>query len=150
MRSSSSRLSVAHRGLSRAIVRSIWMRQLIVALACMLLPSACDGAGGAVTLTSLREDLFQPRCSASVCHGSFNPQRGLDLESDPFGTLVNVASVEDPSMMRVAPGDPEHSLLFLLLQGSIGGTERMPPGVTLPDEEIESVRRWIANGAAND
>ena len=46
------------------------------------------------------------------------------------------------------PGDAENSLLARLIQG-IGGP-RMPPGGSLPEEEIKAILDWISAGANND
>lgn len=102
------------------------------------------------TLAQLSTQIFEPRCSATGCHGVTDPARALNLQTDAHAALVDVASVEDPAMLRVAPGDPDGSLLYLVLVGPIGGTRQMPPGATLPAEDVESVRRWIEAGAAAD
>lgn len=116
------------------------------------LGAACDADGPQrePTLTALRADIFDPRCSFAACHGGANPVRGLDLENDPFGTLVDVESVEDPAIKRVVPGDPAASLLFRVLQGPVGATRQMAPGAFLDADELEQVRAWIEAGAAND
>jgi hypothetical protein len=101
------------------------------------------------TLTAIRADIFNPRCSFNACHGGTNPVRGLDLQNDPFGTLVDVVG-EEGGIVRVVPGEPEESLLFQVLQGPVGATRQMPPGVVVDDADIEQVRAWIAAGAADD
>jgi len=111
---------------------------------------ACPGELDPVALSSIRTDIFEPRCNFSACHGGENPVRGLDLQNDPFGTLVNIESEENPSVLRVVPGNPDASLLFQIIKGSVGATRQMPPNVTLPDEDVEKVRSWILAGALDD
>lgn len=102
------------------------------------------------TLAQLTTEIFEPRCSASGCHGMADPARDLDLQGDAFASLVNVASAEDPATLRVAPGDPDQSLLYQVLRGPVGGTRQMPPGAVLPAEDVEQVRAWIEAGAEPD
>lgn len=102
------------------------------------------------TFTHLQEQIFQPRCSFAACHGGSGAVAGLDLASNAYGTLVNVASSEDPTVLRVKPGDPDNSLLYQVLVGEVGNTRQMPPGATLPAEEIELVRLWVEAGAEDN
>lgn len=105
-----------------------------------------------VTLQQLQADIFTPRCSG--CHtGSGAPQGlRLDTEQNSFDFLVNQASGEMPSLMRVEPGDPDNSYLVMKIEGAptiTGG--RMPlGGAALSSELINQVRDWISNGAPRD
>lgn len=126
-------------------------------LACVLFlvaTAACPGAEPEPerdpTLTAIRRDIFEPRCNFSSCHGGANPVRDLDLEGDPYGSLVGVDSAEDSAVKRVVAGDPEASLLYQVLQRDVGGTRQMPPGTPVEDADLAQVRAWIAAGAAND
>lgn len=113
--------------------------------------AACDALEPrAPTLSALRTDIFEPRCNFGACHGSAAPARGLDLQSDPFGSLVDVASATDPAIKRVVPGEPDASLLLQVLIGPSGGVRQMPLGAEVTPEELEQVRAWIEAGAAND
>jgi hypothetical protein len=93
------------------------------------------------------------RCN--VCHfkGTPNPP---DL-TDPFGPegIVGVRSTFRSDLMRVAPGDPEASLLVLRLRAS---THKEPPNseigapmpkpvLSLSETQVALVRQWIAEGA---
>ena len=97
--------------------------------------------------------------SACLCHFSAMP--GGDMTA-PYlnlnagfavGELVDVDSVQVPSMKRVAPGDVEGSYLVHKLHGThaeVGGpadTDPMPPLAPLPDADIERIEAWIAAGA---
>ena len=74
----------------------------------------------------------------------------LDSEDVSFQNLVNVQSVEDPSLLRVAPGNSEGSYVVHKIQGraTILG-ERMPPPPRpmLTPEQIEAIVQWIDAGA---
>jgi hypothetical protein len=69
-----------------------------------------------------------------------------------FAAIVGVASIEQPALKKVAPGDPDHSYLVQKIEGaaSISGA-RMPfGGPFLAQSEINLVRAWIAQGALNN
>ncbi len=118
-----------------------------------LLVASFAGAGcpqAPPTLAELTTEIFEPRCSATGCHGATDPARALNLQSEAFAGLVGVASAEDPETLRVAPGDPEASLLYQVLLGPVGATRQMPAGAALSPEDVERVRRWIEVGAPSD
>lgn len=112
---------------------------------------------------------------AATCHGGtgagkaqLNFKAGADLHE----VLVNVPACENDAMMRVTPGDPEHSWLWLKLTAeimddgtgrivhdgtpsacsgvSLGFGTRMPkvPGYAkLADDKLAVIRAWIEDGA---
>jgi hypothetical protein len=94
--------------------------------------------------------LLKSRCL--VCHMPGVESGGLSLHpKSAYGNLVGVKST-DSTLLRVAPGKPDESYLFLKLTGEhqrAGGTgERMPFGeAPLPAGDIELVRTWIETGA---
>jgi hypothetical protein len=63
--------------------------------------------------------------------------------------LVNVASAEVPGLMRVVPGDPEHSYLYLKVTGDprIDGGRMPPISDPLTPPDVELLRSWIEAGA---
>jgi hypothetical protein len=84
------------------------------------------------------------------CHyqGTLNPP---DL-SDPFGPegIVGVNAIIRPEMKRIAPGDPEGSLLIHKIRPDVPEEygPRMPYSyAVLSDEQVELVRQWILDGA---
>jgi mono/diheme cytochrome c family protein len=96
----------------------------------------------AQTLTFERDILpvFTQHCF--TCHGQSSPQLGLDLRT-AASTLRG--SHNGPVILK---GNPEKSLLFQKIS-----TKAMPPPAfkqTMPEPQIEIVRRWIADGAASD
>ncbi|MGE5337463.1 MAG: TIGR03118 family protein [Gemmatimonadota bacterium] len=110
----------------------------------------------AVTLTQLQSTIFTPRCSG--CHNGSQPPGGSLPGSqnltagNSFASLVNVPSLEQPSLLRVKPGDPDNSYLIRKLEGTAGiSGSRMPLGGPFLDQAtIDQVRSWIAAGAPNN
>lgn len=96
---------------------------------------------------SIQDNVFTPLCSP--CHIGATAPLGLRLDSaNSFNLLVGVASVQEPALLRVDPGDPNASYLIRKLEGaaSIGG--QMPLGGTpLPQADINVIRQWIIDGA---
>ena len=105
----------------------------------------------AVTLAELQTNVFSPRCAS--CHtgsgGSLPGSMNLSSAEASFAALVNVASEEQPSLLRVAPNDPDNSYLVHKIEGRpgiVGG--RMPLGGPFLDEAtIAAVKSWIEGGA---
>ncbi len=105
-----------------------------------------EGRGGELlpTWQSIQDNIFTPRCS--WCH----PQMGLDLsEAASYDLLVNVPSTEQPSVMRVLPGDPDNSYIIWKLEGDARITGvRMPADEKyLTQEQVDVIRQWITDGA---
>jgi hypothetical protein len=64
---------------------------------------------------------------------------------------VNAPSDQVPQVVRVKPGDPEGSYLWLKLQHKAAKGRGMPRGIftskRLPEAELEIIKRWIEAGA---
>ncbi|HEX6999031.1 MAG TPA: hypothetical protein VF322_12890 [Gammaproteobacteria bacterium] len=110
-------------------------------------------AGIQPTLASIQSRVFTPVCSQ--CHTgppSTTLPQGMDLSSAQasFGSLVGVASIEQPMLQRVAPGDPDASYVVHKIEGapSIAGDPMPLGGPPLDAATIAAIRQWIANGAA--
>ena len=103
------------------------------------------------TLVSIQETIFTPICSR--CHtGPAGPDlpSGMNLTSatDSFANIVNVASLEQPSQMRVTPGDADSSYLIQKLEGTAATGDRMPQGGPFLDQStIDAIRQWVSDGA---
>ncbi len=105
------------------------------------------------TLESIQANVFTPTCATSGCHtgpAGLGLPAGQDLSSASasFASLVNVASEQVPSLLRVAPGDATNSYLMQKLKGeaTVGG--QMPLGGNpLPWPTIDVIRDWINAGA---
>ncbi|RMF56542.1 MAG: hypothetical protein D6748_13260 [Calditrichaeota bacterium] len=103
--------------------------------------------------TSIQENIFSQRCALSGCHVGTTAPFGLDLsEGKAYGNLVNMPSGEIPTLMRVKPNDPDNSYLVLKLEGDprIQGQQMPFGGPFLTASEIEKIREWISEGAANN
>jgi hypothetical protein len=124
---------------------------------CLLL-AACGsgdgfvGSGGATgalapSFDSIQANVFEPLCSH--CHSGANAPAGLRLDAaNSYALLVGVASVEQPGILRVAPGNPSASYVIQKLEGTAAVGERMPAGLPpLPQADINVIRQWIADGA---
>ncbi len=144
-----------------------WRALFAVGLA--LLASACAGSGegldangrpigeggsgpppgGNVDFATLQNTIFTPTCAVSGCHAGAAAPLGLRLEAGlSYAMLVNVASVEVPTLLRVAPGDPDASYLVHKIEGRAAVGARMPLGGSpLPQTSIDDVRQWISQGA---
>ena len=106
-------------------------------------------AAPAVTLTQLQSEVFSPRCAG--CHPPNGG--GLDLRSgQTWASAVNVNSSEQPSLKRIAPGDPDNSYLYRKLVGgpSISGSRMPQGGPFLSQADLDKLRQWIADGAQNN
>jgi hypothetical protein len=99
------------------------------------------------TFASIQDNIFTPICTA--CHVGASAPQGLRLDdANSYALLVGVASAEAPSVLRVAPGDPDNSYLIQKLEGTAAVGERMPLGGTpLPQADIDVIRQWIIDGA---
>lgn len=132
-----------------------------------VLPSGNSAAGGdfvttftvttpvvlGPTLNQIQAVVFGPVCSG--CHtgptGVVLPA-GMDLsDADAsYDALVGpggagVPSIQQPTIMRVLPGDPDNSYLVHKLEAN--GTTVMPPSGMLPAATIAEIRQWITDGA---
>jgi hypothetical protein len=119
------------------------------------LPTGPDTGGlppdPTATFTRIKTEIL-PTCSAVGCHGRIAPQQNMILEPDrAYAMIVNVHSVEMPSLFRINPGDPTNSYLYRKISGAGITGDRMPQGGPyLTDAEIQLVRDWIRRGAPND
>lgn len=102
--------------------------------------------------SAIQDEVFTPTCAVSGCHTGAGAPQGLRLdEANSYGLLVDVASTEVPSILRVAPGDPDNSYLIQKLEGTASVGERMPlGGPALAQATIDVIRQWILDGAVDD
>ena len=121
--------------------------------------SAAPGAGGKLSFaTDVYEGVIRKRCGN--CHNDAPSFGGLAFfpggAAAAYANLVGVpAGAEDgyqcraSKLVRVQPGDPEVSLIYLKLTNPPCGS-RMPPAAfgVATAQEVELVRTWIAGGAA--
>jgi hypothetical protein len=100
--------------------------------------------------SEIQTKVFNVSCAFSGCHGATNNQAGLLLTSgNSFSNLVNIQSVLFPQFKRVEPNNSANSLLIKILKGDV--SPRMPFNRDpLPVAVIDSIAKWIDNGALNN
>lgn len=93
------------------------------------------------------EEVFDTYCLD--CHSAEAAFGQLDLETNPYGAIVGVAS-SNGTMPLVDPSNPDNSLLYLKLVDQQPTGSKMPPASTLSTEASDIVRDWIADGAPQE
>ena len=102
------------------------------------------------TLSSIQANVLTPGCALVNCHGNSGTQANLNLTNgQSFANLVGVDSQLFPPSKRVAPGDGANSILVRILKGEV--SPRMPQDrAALSNTIIDSIKKWIDNGAMNN
>ena len=106
--------------------------------------------------------ILEKTCSG--CHGDQSPEAAMSLgghisSADVVADLINVQSMHGGQFKRVVPGQPNQSWLYLKAaglaakagcSGAACNTQVMPPtgAVTLTQAQLDTIRQWIADGAA--
>lgn len=134
---------------------SATLRRMPRRLVAVLVLSAC---GLDPKLSVLEEKLFVPRCNTSGCHDAGGKAGQLDLTpGKAFAQLVNRPALNvgasDDALLRVKPGDPDHSFLVLKLRDHVPVAYgvRMPANGAPPTaDELAAVAAWVEGGAPND
>ena len=95
------------------------------------------------------QPIFTSNCTGGNCHDANEPARGLDLtEGVSYGNIVNVASDQRPSEVRVKPESPNESYLYRKLINSDIDGQPMPRGSFPMDSTlVNTIRDWITQGA---
>lgn len=104
-------------------------------------------ATGTVSFVADIQPIFNNRCIQ--CHSGPTPPMGLNLDAaNSYANLVNVPSVQVPSLMRVKPGDPNNSYMIQKLSGTAAVGSRMPfGGPYLTVATMDLIKLWITEGA---
>ena len=105
-----------------------------------------DSGNMRAKFSSIQAEVFTPVCAVPECHGG--TQDPNLSAGQAYNNLVNKSSIENPSFLRVKPGDSHNSYLMKKLNGD--GTSKMPLGGELSQVNIDSIALWINNGALND
>ncbi len=119
-----------------------------------------SGSGAADGKLSFAKDIFERviRLRCANCHNDAPSFGGLALVPGAATAYANLVGVpagseatyqcRDSGLLRVKPGDPEHSLLYLKLTMPSCGS-KMPPAAfgQVTEEQVSLVRQWIADGA---
>ena len=119
-------------------------------------PTASPG-GGAATFTSVY-DVIARNCMG--CHGEVpTPEASvlvMGTRAQAYAQLVNVPAsgiaCGGQGRIRVVPGDPDRSLLFIKISRTqpVCGLPMPAPTGGLPASDVQLVRDWILAGAPND
>ncbi|HEX5658307.1 MAG TPA: hypothetical protein VFX59_13990 [Polyangiales bacterium] len=127
--------------------------------------SSAPAVTGAPTFTAIYSEIFcNSGCVDAYCHGSRGAWADLDLAqldgayhelvAQPTGKLVpvdNRPTCAESTLLRVKPGAPEQSLLYLKLSGRAPCGTSMPPPSSeyhpIATAQLEQIRRWIELGA---
>jgi cysteine-rich repeat protein len=101
------------------------------------------------TLASIQLNIFTPICA--VCHfpGGTGPMP-LHNEDASYDSLLLFPFSFTCAVRRVDPGNPDGSCLVLKIEGSTqasGAPMPPPPAAPLSQEEIDTIREWILQGA---
>ena len=135
-------------------------------------PASTDLMAPTVSFKTDVMKVFNTSCGTATCHGSSSSPtggvflgastaQGSDAEA-AFAAIVGVPSNELPTMLLVTPGDGSASYLMHKLDGDQCQFEMMcanqdcevsmPSGAgsVLPVTPRDTVRRWIAQGAADN
>lgn len=130
---------------------------------CLFIASCSGGDGSGLppilppgsfgpNFSEIQANIFAPNCATTGCHLGAGAPQGLRLDdANSFGMLVGVASSQESSILRVAPGDPNNSYLLRKLQGSASVGAQMPLSAPpLEQPSIDVIRQWITDGAIDD
>ena len=113
------------------------------------------GGGGGSGFAAAVQPIFTANCAFSGCHAGASPAQGMNLsDGQAYANIVNVMSNQS-GLLRVEPSEPDSSYLVHKIQGtqgSVGGSGgQMPLGRTaLTQTQIDTIRQWITDGAANN
>lgn len=148
----------AHRWLFGLAWRTAFSPFVLVALGCGTVKSPTEPPpppppSTAYSFTRIQGEIFSPVCARSGCHDAATATNGLVLEAGvSYGLLVDRPALENSSLDRIEPGDPERSYLIKKIRGDtdIVG-ERMPLiGGPLSQAQIDGIAAWVAAGAPDN
>lgn len=100
--------------------------------------------------SDIQAKVFNTSCATANCHASGSAPAGLVLsQGQSYSNLVEVQSVLYPNLKRVDTGNSGESLLVQILRGT--RTPQMPyQSSALPSAVIDSIAKWIDDGALNN
>jgi hypothetical protein len=103
---------------------------------------------------SFAADVYPIIMANCSCHLFGPPPAGLSMANvdTAYTNLVGVASTQQPSLLRVEPGNVDDSYLYQKITGTQADpgplNQQMPTAVPLSADDIMTVADWIAGGAA--
>jgi hypothetical protein len=111
---------------------------------CLFCSDATDDAPLSVQVKGKIDQI----CANIECHGDDLGHMALTVGHE-FDAMINVTSFENPPMLRVLPGDPLQSYVFIKLrcEGGIPDGEACMP-LNAPDPKLAQLfHDWIEAGA---
>ncbi len=104
------------------------------------------------TFSRVQAEVFSVSCALSGCHSGSSPTGGMNLTAgSAYQNTVNVKSTERADLVRIAPGDPDHSYLVKKIRGDadiVGSRMPLVGSITAAQEQL--VIDWVRRGAPND
>ena len=94
------------------------------------------------------QPIFDASCAFGGCHAGNKPAAGLNLEASVAYNNIFLQRLTPGAPYLVDPFAPDSSSLLESMVRSGGGI--MPPAGKLPAEQIDAVRSWILEGAAEN
>jgi hypothetical protein len=113
---------------------------------------------GAPTFSAIYNDILSKRCAGPVCHsgsstgGSLNVMAGTAsaVRTSLVGKAASGSECMSSGLSMVTAGQPNQSLLYLKLTDMPPCGSRMPPTGPLSAAELDQIRTWSMNGAADN
>jgi len=137
--------------MNKITIGIIFLLLFIISCADQIVSTCSDdlpGPGFNASFSSIQENVLTPNCARSGCHTGSNPPEGLDLASGKsYTSLVNTPS-QQSNLLRVKPGSSSESWMIKKLKAE--GTSVMPVGLPLTQAVIDTIMKWIDQGAQND
>jgi hypothetical protein len=114
-------------------------------LACQPLYGLEADGGVAPTFQQVFDTTLKNCTTSDSCHRGPNAQRGLEMDQID-GAYTNLLKKNAQGEQRVIAGNVQCGKVIVRLE-SIDKPWSMPPGGHLREDDLCSVRHWIANGA---
>jgi hypothetical protein len=105
------------------------------------------------TFSEIETKVFATTCALPDCHNAATAQANMVLaKGQAYTNLVNVQSFLYPQFKRVDPGNSSQSLIIKALKGEapFNQNSKMPLGGSLDPAIIDTIAKWIDNGALNN
>ena len=109
--------------------------------------------GNAISFQKDIQPIFTKSCVS--CHDHKSPKADLDLtDGNAYQSMVNQPSKEEPSLMRVKPGDPANSYLWQKLEHTTAKGSGMPKWMFfsrhLHEDQLSLIKSWIEGGVVKE
>ncbi len=113
-----------------------------------------EGEGGAPACVAadVPTTILQQTCGVAGCHGTTDPEEGLDLASPGVASrLINIPAMEMPALDLIDSMDSQTSVILTKLQAStVPYGSQMPLGEPpLTPQQVACVAAWIESVIAD-